>query len=232
LKVQRERVFILEDVDLAIHPRHLVIKGDPANDNRIIQYDVEITGGVTRLGLKGDPSDDFIVATNITAKIYSGIIQGKDVTTDDYFFTGILESINSPVNLVTTVDGIPFPVTIVKPPDPPAGKHLEIRGDPNNLTNERIAYTVTISGGVTTKGLTTGITDFIVGTNIEGITKAQKGFDEYFFTGDIISINSPVNLLVTVDGVPFSFSIEQRLKKIEDYFKAKLAVDDALEEFR
>jgi len=188
----------------AAHPiieKHLVIKGDPANDNRIVQYDVKIMGGVTKLGPEADPIDDLIVETNITAKIYSGIIQGKDVTTDDYFFTGTLESINSSVNLIATVDDVPFSVTIVEPPPPPLGKHLEIRGDPANLINDKISYTVTISGGVTTLGLTTGIGDFVIGTNIEGITKAQAGFDEYFFTGVILSINSPVNLLVTVDGV-------------------------------
>jgi len=222
---------------LAKHPRHLVIKGDPANDNRIIEYNVTIVGGETTLGPKATSA--LIVGTNITAKIYSGIVQGKDVRTDDYFFTGTLESINAPVNLVATVDGVSFPVTIVEPPPSPEGKHLEIRGDPANPINERISYTVTISGGVTSKGLTTGITDIIVGTNIEGITKSQKGFDEYFFTGDIVSVNAPVNLLVTIDGVPFPVTIggptsdiEQRLKNIEDYFKAKLDVHDALEKFR
>jgi len=224
---------------LAKHPRHLVIKGDPANDNKIIEYNVTIVGGETTLGPEANSSDDLIDGTNITAKIYSGIVQGKDVRTDDYFFTGTLESINAPVNLVATVDGVPFPVTIVEPPPTPAGKHLEIRGDPTNPNNDKISYKVTISGGVTSKGLTTGITDFIVGTNIEGITKSQKGFDEYFFTGNIVSVDSPVNLLVTVDGVSFPFSIEQRLKNLEDtidkileYFEHKLAVHDALEEFR
>jgi len=227
---------------MAIHPRHLVIKGDPANDNRIIQYSVTIVGGVTTLGPEANPSDDLIDGTNITAKIYSGIVQGKDVRTDDYFFTGTLESINAPVNLVATVDGVPFPVTIVEPPPPPAGKHLEIRGDPANPVNEKISYSVTISGGVTSLGLTTGIGDVVIGTNIEGITKAQAGFDEYFFTGDIVSVNAPVNLLVTIDGKSFPVTVgttEQRLKNLEDtidkileYFEHKLAVHDALEEFR
>jgi len=196
----------------AAHPiieKHLVIKGDPANDNRIVQYDVKITAGVTKLGSEANPSTDFIDGTNITGEIYSGIIQGKDVTTDDYFFTGTLESINSSVNLVATVDGVPFAVTIVEPPPPPAGKHLEIRGDPANLINTVISYTVIISGGTTTLGLTTGIGDVVIRTNIEGITKAQAGFDEYFFTGDIVSVNSPVNLLVTVDGTSFPVTIHQ-----------------------
>ena len=194
----------------AIHPdpeKHLVIEGDPANDNRVIVYDVTIVGGVTRLGPEANPSDDLIVGTNITAKIYSGIIQGQDVTTDDYFFTGTLESIKAPQNLIATVDGVPFPVTIVEPPPEP-GKHLEIRGDPANLINTAISYTVTISGGTTRLGLTTGIGDVVIGTNIEGITKARLGFDEYFFTGDILSVNLPVNLLVTVDGVPFPVTID------------------------
>ena len=147
---------------MAVHPKHLVIKGDPANDNRIVQYDVKITEGVTKLGPEGNPSTDLIVGTNITAQIYSGIIQGKDVTTDDYFFTGTLESINSPVNLVATVDDVPFPVTIVEPPPPPPGKHLEIRGDPANLTNDSISYIVIISGGTTRLGLTTGIGDVVI----------------------------------------------------------------------
>jgi len=195
----------------AAHPiieKHLVIKGDPANDNRQVQYAVKITGGVTKLGPEANSITDLIVGTNITAEIYSGIIQGKDVTTDDYFFTGTLESINSSVNLIATLDGIPFPVTIIAPPPPPPGKHLEIRGDPDNLINERISYTVTISGGTTNLGLTTDPeSDFVIGTNIAGITKAQAGFDEYFFTGDILSINSPVNLLVTVDGDPFPVTV-------------------------
>jgi len=195
----------------AAHPiieKHLVIKGDPANDNRQVQYDVKITGGITRLGPEANPTTDLIDGTNIIAQIYSGIIQGIDITTDDYFFTGTLESINSSVNLVATVDGISFPVTIVQPPPPPPGKHLEIRGDPANLINESISYTVTISGGTTSLGLTTDPTsDFISGTNIAGITKAQLGFDEYFFTGDILSVNSPVNLLVTVDGDPFAVTV-------------------------
>jgi len=184
--------------------KHLIIKGDPANDNRTIAYSVTIAGGVTRIGPEASPVSDLIVGTNITARIYSGITPGIGISTDDYFFTGTLESINSSVNLVATVDGIPFPVTIVEP-SPPAGKHLEIRGDPANLINKIISYTVTISGGVTTLGLRSfdPVTDFIIGTNIEGKTKAKTGFDDYFFTGEIVSVNSPVNLLVTVDYVPF-----------------------------
>ena len=188
--------------------KHLIIKGDPANDNRTIAYSVTIAGGVTRIGPEANPVSDLIVGTNITGKIYSGITLGKGLSTDDYYFTGTLESINSSVNLVATVDGIPYPVTIVKPPPPP-GKHLEIRGDPANLINKIISYTVKISGGVTTLGLRSfdPVTDFVIGTNIEGKTKAKTGFDDYFFTGNIVSVNSPVNLLVTVDGVPFPVTL-------------------------
>jgi len=193
--------------------KHLVISGDPVpleNVDIVIPYSVKITGGETTLGPDANRGSDFIVdGTDIVAQIYAGLInkvgQEPFVTSDDFFFTGELVSITATLNLIATVDDVPFDTTIGEPVQ--FGKVLTIEGDPDSPTNETITYTVTISGGITRKGEFANAADKIIGTNIEGTVGARTGKDSYFFTGELVSINSPVKLFANVDGVPFDVTV-------------------------
>jgi len=204
--------FDRETLEDKLEAKHLVISGDPVpleNVDKVIFYNVKITGGETKLGPLSNVAGEFIRNGDIFGKIYAGLInkvgQEPFVTSDDFFFTGKLESITASLNLIATVDDVPFQVTIGEPDK--LGPELIIRGKPSNPNNDKIAYTVMFDGGIIAKGPAASAEDKVVGNNIEGFIRPKTGKDNYLFTGNLLRINSPVDLDAKVDGVPVDVTV-------------------------
>ncbi len=84
----------------------------------------------------------------------------------------------------------------------PTEKLLEVRGLATNPNNDGISYKVVVIDSIR-KGPAANPNDVISadGETLNGRLKPQAGRDNYFVTGDIVSVEAPVNLAVTLDGV-------------------------------
>jgi len=73
---------------------------------------------------------------------------------------------------------------------------------------DNISYKVVVTDSIR-KGLKANPDDVISadGKTLNGKILPQSGYDNYFVTGDIVSVEAPVNLAVTLDGVPIPIII-------------------------
>ena len=115
--------------------------------------------------------------------------------------TTLSKSLSETVFITDTVDiqTIPSPT----PPTTPTEKFLVVKGLATNPNNDPISYKVVVTGSIT-KGPAANPADKISpdGKTLNGFLKPQTGTDNYFVTGDVVSVEAPVNLAVTLDGVP------------------------------
>ena len=84
-------------------------------------------------------------------------------------------------------------------------RFLEIKGNP--VTNGTINYQIVVSGQIT-KGPNANPTDIVSpnGTTIDGKI-LPTGIDNYYFTGNIISITADQNVFAFVDGVDITTQV-------------------------
>jgi len=85
----------------------------------------------------------------------------------------------------------------------PTEKFLEVKGLATNPDNDTIRYKIVVTDSIR-KGFGANSGDVVSpdGKTLNGDIKPQTGRDNYFVTGDIVSVEAPVNLAVTLDGVP------------------------------
>jgi len=171
--------------------KFLVVKGLATNPNNdLISYKIVVTDSI-RKGSAAN-SGDVISADGKT-------LDGKlfpQVGIDNYFVTGDIVSVEAPVDLDVTLDGVPIPVITPE-------KFLVVKGLATNPNNDPINYKVVVTDSIR-KGLKANTSDVISadGKTLTGKILPQTGHDSYFVTGDIVSVEAPVDLDVTLDGVP------------------------------
>jgi len=104
---------------------------------------------------------------------------------------------------------------VEEPNDSSIEKLLEIKGDP--VTNGTINYQVVVSGQIT-KGPKANPGDKLSpdGTTIDGKI-LPTGKDNYYFTGNIVSITADQHIFSFIDGEPFKVPSEEDLRLIEEY---------------
>jgi len=165
--------------------KFLEIKGDSATSSTTT-YQVIVSGQIS-LGPKANPND--ILSSDGTT------INGRVLPTgrDNYYFTGDIVSITAGKHVFSFVDGVEVPN------DSPIGKFLEIKGDP--LTSSATTYQVIVSGQISL-GPKANPNDILSsdGTTINGKI-LPTGLDNYYFTGDIVSITAGQHVFSFVDGV-------------------------------
>ena len=169
-----------------------MVKGLATNPNNDpINYKVVVTDSI-RKGLKANPNDVISAdGKTLTGKIF------PQSGHDNYFVTGDIVSVEAPVNLAVTLDGVSIPVTT-----PSTEKLLVVKGLATNPNNDSISYKVVVTDSIR-KGSAANPNDVISadGKTLTGNIFPQNGHDNYFVTGDIVSVDAPVNLAVTLDGV-------------------------------
>jgi len=165
--------------------KFLEIKGDAATSSSTL-YQVIVSGQIS-LGPKANPADKLSTdGTTINGKVFP---TGRD----NYYFTGDIVSITAGQHVFSFVDGVE--VTN----DSLAGKSLEIKGD--SATSSLTTYQVIVSGQILL-GPNANPNDKLStdGTTINGKVK-PTGLDNYFFTGDIVSITADQHVFSFVNGV-------------------------------
>jgi len=172
-------------IDQALEPKFLEIKGDPVASG-FTTYQIVVTGQI-------------FLGPNVN----SGDILSPDGTTlnggmnptglDDYFFTGDIVSITAGKHIFSFVDGVEVPN------DSQVGKYLEIKGDP--VTSGFTTYQIVVTGQIFL-GPNVNSGDILTpdGTTLDG-GMMPTGLDDYFFTGDIVSITAGKHIFSFVDGV-------------------------------
>ncbi len=85
-------------------------------------------------------------------------------------------------------------------------RFLEIKADP--LTNGTVTYQVVVSGQISL-GPKVNPTDKLSpdGTTIDGKVIGPKGLDNYYFTGNIVSITTDQHVLAFVDGEDITMQV-------------------------
>jgi len=165
--------------------KFLEIKGDPVTSG-FTTYQIVVTGQI-------------FLGPNVN----SGDILSPDGTTldggmmptgiDDYFFTGDIVSITAGKHIFSFVDGVEVPN------DSQIGKFLEIKGDP--AASGFTTYQIVVTGQIFL-GPNANSGDILTpdGTTLDG-GMMPTGIDDFFFTGDIVSITAGKHIFSFVDGV-------------------------------
>jgi len=173
--------------------KFLVVKGLATNPNNgMISYKVVVTDSI-RKGSAANSGD----VISADGKTLDGTILPKNGH-DSYFVTGDIVSVEAPVDLDVTLDGVPIPVIITS-----TEKSLVVKGLATNPNNALINYKVVVTDSIR-KGSMANSGDVISadGKTLDGTILPQTGHDSYFVTGDVVSVEAPVDLAVTLDGVP------------------------------
>jgi len=179
-------------ISSVLNPTKLLeIKVDPLTSTSTT-YQVIVSGQIS-LGANANPPKDSVSPDGTTI---NGNLSPTGLGLDDYFFTGNIVSITADQHVFSFVDGVEVPN------DSPPLKLLEIKVDP--LTSTSTTYQVIVSGQISLGSNANPSSDILStdGTTINGkLSPTGLGLDDYFFTGNIVSITADQHVFSFVDGV-------------------------------